>query len=317
MTTENVKTESKPFQEEVNGPLISLPQIYPLLPKSRVQLKDLQPQSKTTYNNNYVQPFINKVEETLVEVISIKLEIAAQKFQGGLLEEDAYNKVRDAIYEDISSQDYIEGVRDAFNQYSLSSDAYALFLTSTFSKNTQTLDINNLYDYVLQEKELMKNNPEAHKTLLEDFQSKLDSLSVQHKPTFDKEVATLSNHIQQIIFVATYPQNPLPSKLTKENAVEDDDELEVEGGKVDLTCPISREIYIKPVKNSNCGHSYNYDSLKIYVRSSNKCPDCEARVALDCVVPDKIMEVRVRCYKRDKKLNELIKDRFDDETDKL
>lgn len=318
MNTETDQQDAEHISEETISKTLSLPQFYPLSTSSKQKLKQIQPQSKTTYNDRFIQPYLDEIKDSIMESISIQLEIAAQKFQAGLIDENTYNETKNIIYKDASSTDYTEGIRDAFNQYSLSSDAYSLFLTAIFKKNSQTLDISNLYDYVSNEKELLKNNPNSQKTLIEDFQFNFDNLSSQNNSPLKKEIAKVSNNLQQFIFISVYPENPLPSKLTNDgNVDDDDDDLEVEGGKVNLTCPISREIFVRPVKNTNCPHTYGLDALKIYLRSSRECPECGVAVSLSDVRADKIMEVRVKCYNRDKKLNELIKDRFVDETDKL
>lgn len=309
---------------------VLLPQNYPLTPKSRDELRKDSPSAKTTYYDKFIRPFFADLQKSLVDSISLKLKIAAQRFNSGDISETEYSKVRDSIYEDVINNDWISGVDDAFQTYSLSNDAYSLMLHTAFQNPSRPLDIGNLYEYVAEESTAIENNTTppgiSLMKVFEDGLSTLKSSSNELTGTgsgveSDKEKLkhTAIKTFKQIIFVSVYPERPIPFSLEKEKDTDgdNDDDLEVDGGKVDLTCPISRQLFVKPYKNKSCKHTYDLDSLKEYLNSSRQCPECGGSLALNLVEPDTIMQTRVECFQRDKKLMDLVKHRRVDDTDKL
>lgn len=293
---------------------VSLPHNYPLLAESRDDLRKERPPAKATYSDKYVQPFLAGLQKSLIETIGMKLEISAQKYRSGETSDDEYSKVKDMIYNSISKEDWIDGVHDAFRTYSASNDAYSLLLHVAFQTTQQKVTISNLYDYVSKESEAIENGlPLPFPSLTEVFDEELEKVKSQNEEGKNLEKDAV-RHFRQIMFVAVYPERPIPSNLEEDN---DNDDLEVDGGKVDLTCPISREIFVKPYRNKQCKHTYDLEPLKIYLRSSQECPECGVPLRMETVEPDLIMQTRVECYKRDKKLEDLVKDRRMDDTEKL
>ena len=297
---------------------VSLPQNYPLLTKSRDDLRKERPPAKVTYSDKYVQPFLADVQNSLIETIGLKLEIAAQKYLSGAASDYEYNKVKDTIYESIIKEDWINGIHDAFNTYSTSNDAYSLLLHVAFQTTQQKVTISNLYDYMSTEAEAIANGtPLPFPSLTEVFDQEVKKVESQNEETKTLEDEAV-RQFKQIMFVAVYPDGPIPFSLEKDGDDGDgDDDVEVDGGKVDLTCPISREVFVRPYRNKTCKHTYDLEPLKIYLRSSQECPECGVSLRMETVEPDLVMQTRVECFKRDAKLEELVKERRLDETEKL
>lgn len=297
----------------------SLPKNYPLSRTARTELNRSQPPSKTTYNDKYIQPFISEVHKCLIDTISMKLEMAAQKYSVGDISQEEYEKGRDDIYQSLIGGDWINGITDAFNEYSLSTDAYSLLVHSAFQTPETTVTISNIYEHVSAENEaLSSGQPPTYISLTESFDEHFASLKSRLGDSIGKEEKEAILKTKQIIFVATYPERPLPFSLENvENETSRDDEIEVGGGKINLTCPISREIFVKPYRNIECNHCYDLDALKIFLRTSKECPECGVPVSISSIEPDLIMQARIDCYKRDQKLNSLIKERLRDDNEKL
>lgn len=301
---------------------ILLPEHFPLAGVSRMQLKRALPSSKTAYVDKYLTPFLHDIQNSLIESISFRLEIAAQKYNFGSLNNDEYAKEKDKIYESLVNGDWISDIHNAFQQHSVSTDAFSLMLNDAFSVPETDLNITNLDEYVEDEQQTMetlgrpKNESISEKF---DYYKNLDSTRTNNidKVEANKEILKL----KQLIFVATYPERPLLFSLERDPSddkeADPEDDLEVGGGKVDLTCPISRQIITKAYKNLGCKHTYDLDPLKQYLKSSQKCPECGAPVGLSSIEPDLIMQTRIDCYRRDLKFAELIKDRRNDDIDKL
>lgn len=93
--------------------------------------------------------------------------------------------------------------------------------------------------------------------------------------------------------------------------VKEDEGLEVmnqPGGYTDsdLRCPITGRLFVKPVKNKVCGHAYDMEGLRQYIRSKERarkkcnCPiaGCKnAEVTLNQVEEDEEIELKVRRHK--------------------
>lgn len=298
---------------------VSLPQNYPLLPKSKAAIKDSRPPAKTTYNDQFVQPYLNETRRSIIDAIDMKLDIAARRYFTGELSDDDYSKVRDVVYESLNKdENWIADVQDAFNLYVLSNNAYSMTMDAAFQTTQQKVTINNLYEFVSAESSAIANGlPLPVPSLTATYDKKLSELKSKYLEANNQQSKMAIRTFKQMIFVAVYPERPLPLSLEKDSAADDEDEIEVEGGKVDLTCPISRDLYVKPHKSKICGHTYDLEALKIYLRNSHECPECGRPLSMKDVEPDYVMQTRVECYKRDKKLADLVKDRHPDDTEKL
>ena len=121
------------------------------------------------------------------------------------------------------------------------------------------------------------------------------------------------------LFVMVNPTEPMPFSLDRPG--EADDELEVAGGVVNLTCPISRKLMENPVLNSNCTHCYDYKSVVQFIRSAVggrcTCPECNAPLNTSDLVTDELMALRIHGYNRDQRLESFRKKNLQDNLDRL
>lgn len=298
---------------------VTLPQNYPLCTAGMDQLKTDIPLAKVAYYDKIVQPYLDNIKKSVIETINLKLEIAAQRYLSNELSDEKYAETKNSIYESMVNEDWIDGVQDAFNMYSISNDAYSSTLNISLISGSQQINISNLYQYVSEEKDAIKNNRSLPvSSLSKIYEEEVNKLKQKDEENDKNAIAQAIRNFRQIIFVSVYPERPLPFSLEVDDpGSNNDEEIEVDGGKIDLTCPISRELFKKPVKSKICNHTYDLDALKIYLRSSSECPECGNHLMLTDTIPDILMQTRVECFKRDKKLEELIKERRPDETDKL
>lgn len=314
-------THTRPYRmTEENQESFTLPKNFPLAAENRVQLKDSRPPAKASYMDKYIHPYLSDIRQFITDAIDTKIEIAAQIYYSAEMSDEEYAKAKDEIYETFSKdQDWASGIDDAFNEYSNANDAYSLMVHVALEVPQQRISIESLFDHVSREQNAIANGlPLPVPSLTEVYDQKLSHLKKQnHAQT---AAADAIRNINQIIFVSVYPERPMPFNLESENPTgnnDGDDDVEVDGGKVDLTCPISRQLFTKPVKSIICKHTYDSASLQTYLRSSHECPECGSHLQISDTVVDTIMQTRVECFKRDRKLENLIKSRRPDDTDKL
>ncbi|KAH3675628.1 hypothetical protein WICMUC_002545 [Wickerhamomyces mucosus] len=96
-------------------------------------------------------------------------------------------------------------------------------------------------------------------------------------------------------FIIEDPLKPLPEENDGEN-----DDLEVEGGIVDLKCPISYKLYEAPFISKVCSHVFDKTAIaNTFSGTSKKCPipGCGALLTVKDFAPDRVMELRVKSHK--------------------
>lgn len=103
-------------------------------------------------------------------------------------------------------------------------------------------------------------------------------------------------YLKQAAFIIDHPLDPLPD----ENAGEDDD-IQVEGGKIDLVCPLSMKMFENPMISSICGHTFDQEGIRgIWTNGAQACPipGCRKRVSYSDFEKDRLMILRVKSYRR-------------------
>ncbi|GMG40302.1 unnamed protein product [Ambrosiozyma monospora] len=116
------------------------------------------------------------------------------------------------------------------------------------------------------------------------------------------------------VFVCIHPTEPLPFKLDGE----EEDDLEIEGGKINLNCPISGQPMVDPYINLKCKHVYDKTHIKEYLRGLRECPICGIQMQFSDLRPDPLTKKRIIFNTRDLELEEIRKKTIDNnEVDKL
>mgnify|MGYP003362338753 CR=1 FL=1 len=84
--------------------------------------------------------------------------------------------------------------------------------------------------------------------------------------------------------------------IPDENA--DSDDIMIDGGHIDLTCPITCKMYVKPMISRKCQHVFDYDGIREYIGSSGgrDCPQagCVSTLTMRDFAPDPVMALRCR-----------------------
>lgn len=81
----------------------------------------------------------------------------------------------------------------------------------------------------------------------------------------------------------------------------DEDDLQIEGGKIELTCPITCKPYEAPLISRKCNHVFDRDGIQNYLQgyTTRDCPQaaCSQVVSMRDFVRDPIMELRCKIAK--------------------
>lgn len=99
--------------------------------------------------------------------------------------------------------------------------------------------------------------------------------------------------MKSMAFVIKNPEDPIPDED------EEDEELNVSGGKISLKDPLSLHYFRHPVYSTLCKHTFEKDSISGYLNSLNTgCPitGCSSTLSKDNLQPDIIMQLRVAAY---------------------
>lgn len=138
----------------------------------------------------------------------------------------------------------------------------------------------------------------GHYRSLEDPPTRLAEMldaEFQSIPSKGKSAGALD--FQRRMFVVKNPLVPLPNELA-EDSQETTDEVEVEGGTIELVCPLSRVEFVDPVKSSKCGHTFSRALITEYLEGQDRCPiaGCEAVLKRSTLKPDALMDLRVKSF---------------------
>ena len=105
--------------------------------------------------------------------------------------------------------------------------------------------------------------------------------------------------LKDALWVINHPEEAIPDD-------NEDDDLNISGGKVSLKDAITLNYYVNPVCSQQCGHTYEDVSIKTHLRTARTCPiaGCNAPVSLDILKPDRLMLMRIRAATRMERHND-------------
>ncbi|KAG0658244.1 hypothetical protein C6P45_002225 [Maudiozyma exigua] len=79
---------------------------------------------------------------------------------------------------------------------------------------------------------------------------------------------------------------------------DEEDDLMIDGGIIELTCPITCKMYEEPLISNQCGHVFDKSGLQEYFRTerTRDCPQtgCSKHLRINDFIPDPIMKLRCR-----------------------
>lgn len=118
----------------------------------------------------------------------------------------------------------------------------------------------------------------------------------------EKDQTDKINEILRVLpYIIKDPTSVIPDVNDTDNA--ENDELEIEGGNIELICPITFKTYQKPMISKKCGHVFDYDGLMDYFQNNSiqirDCPQaaCGKKLEIKDFELDDIMVLRCKLAK--------------------
>ncbi|CAI4407996.1 CQS_1a_G0013220.mRNA.1.CDS.1 [Saccharomyces cerevisiae] len=195
---------------------------------------------------------------------------------------------------------------------------------STIGIEEQVIDITSTYK-LLSTYESESNSFDEHiKDLKKNFKRSSDACPQIDLSTWDKyrtgeltapklselylnmptpEPATMVNNTDtlKILKVLPYIWNDPTCVIPDLQNPADEDDLQIEGGKIELTCPITCKPYEAPLISRKCNHVFDRDGIQNYLQgyTTRDCPQaaCSQVVSMRDFVRDPIMELRCKIAK--------------------
>ncbi|CAI4402494.1 AKH_1a_G0013990.mRNA.1.CDS.1 [Saccharomyces cerevisiae] len=195
---------------------------------------------------------------------------------------------------------------------------------STIGIEEQVADITSIYK-LLSTYESESNSFDEHiKYLKKNFKQSSDACPQIDLSTWDKyrtgeltapklselylnmptpEPATMVNNTDtlKILKVLPYIWNDPTCVIPDLQNPADEDDLQIEGGKIELTCPITCKPYEAPLISRKCNHVFDRDGIQNYLQgyTTRDCPQaaCSQVVSMRDFVRDPIMELRCKIAK--------------------
>nr|7QCD_C Chain C, E3 SUMO-protein ligase MMS21 [Saccharomyces cerevisiae S288C] len=195
---------------------------------------------------------------------------------------------------------------------------------STIGIEEQVADITSTYK-LLSTYESESNSFDEHiKDLKKNFKQSSDACPQIDLSTWDKyrtgeltapklselylnmptpEPATMVNNTDtlKILKVLPYIWNDPTCVIPDLQNPADEDDLQIEGGKIELTCPITCKPYEAPLISRKCNHVFDRDGIQNYLQgyTTRDCPQaaCSQVVSMRDFVRDPIMELRCKIAK--------------------
>lgn len=120
-----------------------------------------------------------------------------------------------------------------------------------------------------------------------------------NQPDRQTNTASRVSDINKILRVLPFIWEDPTCILPDDNEVNDD--LMIDGGKIDLTCPITLKPYVKPLISKKCQHVFEYEGIKNYIGTEKQksCPQagCNRMLTIKDFSPDPIMALRCQIAK--------------------
>lgn len=265
-----------------------LPEYWPLLRKAKMELRTL-PSLRDAKYNNLLTKYLEHVNYAASGYADATVELKMEELANKQISKSQFDTQRADIYTQdetiVSIRDSMKKYRDCGDQLHSFTQALAAMKAVSVSRLDPEVTMLNIDEYQHSE----QKNPYDLLVWNMDHPDSIQSDVVDSGPSAD---AKAYKQFERQLFVTINPTEPLPN-------IDEDEDVAISGGTVSLNCPISGETMKDPVKSSVCGHTYDKESMVHYLRNSNECPVCGVRVRRTDLVPDLLMQLRLKCYARD------------------
>ena len=249
------------------------------------------------YNKN-LKKCQNELNSTLDQIIETTLFLG-EDLPKDLLEslEATHDDLQDQYRQFIVIQNILQ---DAKNKYRTDSDKYE-----------RIADLNDWQKYT--DSENASNGPRSlfsyYKETLDKNQSFITTTNTNTNTTTTTATARLDEKNETTTLFKILPQIwNNPTAVIKDDKQNDDndeeDEIQIEGGTIELICPITYKPFEIPMISKKCGHTFDKQGIITYLggpssRASKDCPQtgCSKSVSLKDFEIDEVMKLRCKIAK--------------------
>ncbi|ABN65132.2 predicted protein [Scheffersomyces stipitis CBS 6054] len=252
----------------------------PNVPFQRVLTRDFE----------FASSFENKVDSDLQELGKSILDITSE-YVNYILQNDHLKLDEEFIQRNLDSFEQVLRNRFALMEFK-DSLQHSKDSIRNNNMNVSELTIEALQEYQSSTEDL-KNFDDVVISHYEE--RKLSQTSSEFKKFLksDKNYA----YIRSISFIIKNPEDPIPE------LEEDDDDVNISGGKISLKDPLSLNYFVDPVKSSVCNHTYERAFILTHLSSGHsECPinGCRNAVTRKNLIKDDMMCLRIQVFSKRK-----------------
>ncbi|RLV95034.1 E3 SUMO-protein ligase MMS21 [Spathaspora sp. JA1] len=248
------------------------------LPLKQELIRDFEKSFKNTTVTDIIKQQTRQIEET------------AEKYIKFILDHPQFEFDESTISQFIQSLENL--MKSSFELSKLEQIRHSPEISSVAAREESDLTLESLNSY---QNMTRPNFSDVIREKYLDFES--PKLSQKYK---DLE----SNHkyfkyLSDILFVIKNPEDPIPDD-------NEDEELNVSGGKISLKDPLSLNYYSDPVISKRCQHTFERSYIEEQFKRSDRerrpthCPiaACSQEIKRSDLEPDILMVIRVRTFKK-------------------
>ncbi|QPG73478.1 hypothetical protein FOA43_000789 [Brettanomyces nanus] len=305
--SDNTASEDDLEEEEVRS--FKLPEYFPITRKTKSKLRSLTAWKTGNRREKMRHKCMDCVKKATEGYISIVLEKNAERLANKDMTKSEFDEARRKLYkQDLEInrlRTIMKNIKDTDVKDVNFIYAFGSMKADIMERDEPALTISNMPLY-------QRVSSGAQDQVYDHLKSKLRSGMVSENA--DTQAVKDYRDFEHQLFVTINPTEPVPFL---HDVSEGDNDIEVEGGKVSLLCPISHDLIEDPVINPKCGHTYDKTSVANYLRNSNQCPVCPTELRRQDLIEDKLMKQRLVCYARDVKIFKERNIKMDEAEDKL
>lgn len=233
-----------------------------------------------------------ELRETCDEILA-----SAKEYLDGIIEEDfSINSVREDG--ELNRLDPIKTLVRSYEQLIITR-LETRYFQDAFSKGKEDiierscteppLNVENVAKYV----ELSKDTKDLAELIEDNIQKSQISESMKRKTL---EGHTDYKYLKNATIIIDHPLQPLS------NEGEEDDDLEMAGGTVDLKCPVTLKTFENPYISKLCQHGFDLEAInnlwKDNMPLNCPVPGCKRSLRKSDFEQDRIMSLRVKAWAR-------------------
>ncbi|QLQ82568.1 hypothetical protein HG537_0H03310 [Torulaspora globosa] len=152
------------------------------------------------------------------------------------------------------------------------------------SHNSEPVELSSWNRYI--------SDSDGRPGLLDIFNSEETSVGTRPKPTGDFKL------LEAIAYLWKDPTAMMPDE-------NNDDDVHIEGGKIELCCPITCQDFERPMISKKCNHVFDLQGLQNYFQdyTTRVCPmpGCSLTLSINDFEEDEVMKLRCQIEKVKKK----------------